>query len=272
MLPFAVPERVVVDDAFETRDLARGLARSPRYRLLALAEKPTRLLESDGSTLMEVHGAGFPMFVEGAHGEPIPSGGYSPHSSRSEEQYRQFFRRVDQALRAHAAADPLPVVIAGTERDLAYFDQVTEHAAWIIGRLPGNHELTRPAELERLAMPILENHLGEQRAAAVTELVETIGSGRAVVGIKPTWQCALAGRGRVLLVEEDFEYPARVVDRRLEPAGNFDAPEVLDDAVDTLVDIVLEQGGDAVFLEPGALGTHGPIAMLLRSSVSGEVG
>jgi hypothetical protein len=40
--PFAVPERVTVDDAFETRDLAWGLARSPRYRLLALAEKPTR--------------------------------------------------------------------------------------------------------------------------------------------------------------------------------------------------------------------------------------
>jgi hypothetical protein len=263
-LCFAVPERVVVDDAFETRDLARGLARSPRYRLLALALKPTRLLESDGSTLVEIRVHGFPMFVEGARGEPIASGGYAPHSSRSEEQHEQFFRLVDRALGANAGADPLPLVLAGSERELAYFDKVTEHAAWIIGRISGNHERTAPDVLAHLAMPVVEDYLAEQRALAVAALDEAIGADRAVVGIKPTWQRALEGRGRMLLVEEDFEYPARIVNGDLEPAGELAASEVLDDAVDMLVDLVLEAGGDAMFVEPGALGVHGPVAMLLR--------
>jgi hypothetical protein len=263
-LPFSVPERVVIDNAFDTRDLARGLARSPRYRVLALAEKPARLLEGAGSTLVEVRGGGFPMFVEGAHGEPLASGGYAPHSSRSEEQHRQFFRQIDRAFGEHAAADPLPIVLAGTERDLAYFEEVTEHGASIVGRFQGNHELTPTEELSRLAEPSVADHLAAQRAAAVSDLVEAIGTGHAVVGIKPVWERAVEGRGRVLLIEEGFEYPARVVDRRLEPAGDPDAPDVLDDAVDVLVDIVLESGGDALFLQPGALGSHGPVAMLLR--------
>lgn len=263
-LPFGVPERVVVNDAFDTRDLARGLARGPRYRVLALAEKPTRLLESAGSTLAEVHTAGFPMFVEGAHGEPLESGGYPRHSSRSDEEQRRFFRQVDQALSAHAASDPLPFVIAGTERDVAYFDEVTSHREMIIGRLAGNHELTSPDRLAELVAPIIDEHLAKQRAAAVAEVVEAIGAGRAVVGIKPVWERAMEGRGRVLLVEDGFEYPARIVDRRLEPAGDADAPGVLDDATDTLVDIVLEMGGDVVFVEPDALGVHGPVALLLR--------
>jgi hypothetical protein len=60
------------------------------------------------------------------------------------------------------------------------------------------------------------------------------------------------------------------VDGRLEPAGAIDAPEVLDDAVDALVDIVLKTGGDVMFVEPNALGIHGPVAMLLRYSGAGQ--
>ena len=264
-LPFSVPERVVINDAFDTRDLARGLARDPRFRVLALAGKPTRLFEGSGSTLAEVLTAGFPMFVEGAHGEPLASGGYSRHSSRSDEEQRRFFRQVDHALSAHAAADPLPLVVAGTERDVAYFDEVTGHREMVIGRLPGNHEITPPDRLAALAAPLIEEHLATQRATAVAELAEAIGTEHAVVGIKRVWERAVEGRGRVLLVEDGFEYPARIVDRRLEPAGDADAPEVLDDATDTLVDIVFEKGGDVVFVTPDALGVHGPVALLLRS-------
>ena len=263
-LPFTVPERVVINDAFETRDVARGLARLPRYRMVVLGEKPTRLLETDGGELLEVRADDFPMYVEGARGEALESGGYAPHSSRSETQHEQFFRRIDRALGTHTTADPLPLIVAGTDRDLAYFEQVTTHAAWIIGHIAGNHELTTPEQLAHLARPIVDEHLAARRAAATAELAEAIGMGRAIVGIKPVWQHAVEGRGRVLLVEEDFEYPARVVDGRLEPATAPDAPEVLDDAVDALIDIVTETGGEVLFLERDALGVHGPVAMLLR--------
>ena len=71
-------------------------------------------------------------------------------------------------------------------------------------------------------------------------------------------------RRRVLLVEDDFVYPAREVDGGLEPVGEPGAPGALDDAVDELIDMVLTSSGDVVIVEPGALGEHGPIALLLR--------
>ena len=263
-LPFPVRERVAVDETFATRDLVRGLSRSPRYRLLALDEKPARLLEGSGTVLTEREGDGFPCFVEGALGEPLASGGFAAHSSRSDEQRRAFFRRVDGALGALHAHDPLPVVIAGTERDLARFDEVTTHGAWIIGRLTGNHEDTRADELARLASPFVERFCTTQRAAIVDELVESIGPGRGIVGIKPAWEAATAGRVRVLLVEEDLVYPARIVDGHLEPAGDPEAPGVIDDAVDELIELVLDRAGDVVIVDSAALGDHGPAAALLR--------
>jgi len=262
-LPFSVHECVAIDETFATRDLVRGLERTPRYRLLALGEKPVRLLEGAASTLVEVQDAAFPVFVEGARGEPLASGGPVTRTSPPESQRLAFFRRVDEALDAVSAGDPLPLVVAGTERDLAYYDEVTRHADAIVGRLPGNHEDTRPDVLAQLASPLIERHLGSRRAELIHELVEAVGPGRAVVGVDAAWDATLAGRARILLIEGDFTYPARVVDDRLEPADAACVPGVVD-AVDELVERVLDQRGEVVVCNAGELADHGPVAMLLR--------
>jgi hypothetical protein len=263
-LPFAVAPRLAIDQTFATRDLVRGVARTPRYRVLVLGEKPTRLFEGRGSVLAERRSAGFPCFVEGARGEPLASGGFPVHSSRGEEQHRAFFRQVDRALATAAERDPLPLVVAGTERDLVYFDEVTAHGAWVVGHVEGNHEDSSAAELARRAQPFVDAAAGSARGATIAEVVEAVGPGRALVGIKAAWDAAREGRARVLLVEDDLVYPAREVDGSLEPAGDESAPGVIDDAVDQLVEMVLDRGGDVVIVEPGELGTHGPVAMLLR--------
>ena len=53
-LPFPLKERVVVGDAFYTRDLVFALNRTPRYWVLAFSEKPTRLYEGSREDLAEV--------------------------------------------------------------------------------------------------------------------------------------------------------------------------------------------------------------------------
>ncbi|HWE39966.1 MAG TPA: hypothetical protein VG406_25670, partial [Isosphaeraceae bacterium] len=45
-LPFKVKARVVIDSTFATRDLVYTLNRAPRYRVLVLTERPTRLFEA----------------------------------------------------------------------------------------------------------------------------------------------------------------------------------------------------------------------------------
>lgn len=263
-LPFTVAPNVTIDHTFATRDLVRGVARNPRYRVLALGEKPTRLFEGQGSTLVECNTGGFPCFVEGALGEPLASGGFAVHTSRAEAQHRAFFRQVDRALGLATEREPLPLVIAGTERDLAYFDEVTAHGARLVGRIEGNYEDAAPSDLARRAEPLLDTYATSERAATIAALGEAVGRGRALVGIKAAWDAAHEGRARILLVEDDFVYPAREVDGALEPAGDAVAPGVIDDAVDELIEMVLDRSGDIVIVEPGELGTHGPVALLLR--------
>ncbi|MCZ7525119.1 MAG: hypothetical protein M5U14_01220 [Acidimicrobiia bacterium] len=264
-LPFPVRERVVVDETFVTRDLVLGFQRRPRYRVLVLGERRSRLFEGVVDRLEEWHEEGFPSVAPGAAGEPLPSGGYPQHTSQADEQYRQRFRRVDEALRAISRDDPLPLVVVGVERDLAFFDEVTGVGDLVAGRVAGNHEESTAHEVAAVAWVVMADHEARRRAAAVAELVDAVGRGRAVTGTDEVWTCAREGRGHRLLVEEDLvELPNREVDGRLEPAVDVDAPGVMDDVVDEIVEAVLAQGGEVTFVEPEALADQGRIGLLLR--------
>ena len=67
-LPFRVKARVVIDATFATRDLVFTLNRAPRYRVLVLTEKPTRLFEATTNVLTEVTDKPFPMVHKGPGG------------------------------------------------------------------------------------------------------------------------------------------------------------------------------------------------------------
>ena len=264
-LPFSVPERLEIDSTFAIRDLVRGYARTLRYRVLVLGDKPARLLEGVSGMLDEVDSDGFPMYVQGARGEPLDSGGYPTHTHLSEEEHRQFFRQVDRALHRHAStAHALPLVVTGVRADLASFAAIASQDLQIIGTLDGNYEDATPRDLASRVLPLVEAHLASERARVSAEFVEAVGAGRGVVGIKAVWEATVAGRGRILLIEDDFVYPARVVDDQLEPAGDADTPGVIDDAVDLLVDMTLDAGGDVMVFGPQELAEHGPVALFLR--------
>jgi hypothetical protein len=263
-LPFPVHEQVVVDETFATRDLVRGLARTPRYRVLALAEKPARLFEATGDALVEVRTGGFPIQVEGGRGEALESGGYPVHTSHGDEQHRQFFRRVDRALEVASAEEPLPVFVVGVARDLGYFDEVTRHRDSIAARIHGGHERTPPTAIATVVAPAVRRYFDELRSAALTRLVEAIGMQRTALGIDAVWRAAHEGRGDTLLVEEDyFAGPSRLIGGRLQPAA-ADDPDVLDDPVDEIVEAVLAHHGEVMFLERHALAEYGRIGLITR--------
>ena len=173
-LPFPVAPRIAIDQRFATRDLVRGVARNPRYRVLALGEKPTRLFEGQGSVLVECRTGGFPWFVEGARGEPLESGGFPTHTSRTAEQHRAFFRDVDRALDVATKDEPLPLVVGGTrarpgvlrQRHHSRSHRPRAHRGQLRGCRPGRnwHVAAQPLIDAAVAAAARDNHRRTRRS------------------------------------------------------------------------------------------------------------
>ncbi|HHY57759.1 MAG TPA: hypothetical protein GYA08_20235 [Chloroflexi bacterium] len=266
-LPFTVPERVVVADRFLTRDLVFAMNRTLRYWVLALSEQPTRLFEGTLDTLVEIQSGGFPMTHEGPGGAaPLPGGfGINPSAHR-DERHRQFFRSVDAALKPFLAQDPLPLGVVGVDRYLAFWDEVTTHKEFIRAILQGNYDQASPHELAKAIWPLIEKAQTERVQRHLNELDGYVSQGRVAATVGEAWRKAHEGRGKLLLVEKDYHEAGRLDETGLLllPANDPNAPDVIPDAVDEVIETVLSKGGEVVFTENGQLADYQRIALILR--------
>src|SRR5262245_30815848 len=140
VLPFTLNERVVVDDTVFTRDLVHAFNRTQRYWVLSLSEQPTRLYAATREDLEEITTGGFPMVHTGPGGAaPLPSGRGVNRSRYRDQHHREFFRRVDKALRPFIANDPLPLAIAGVDRLQSFFRQVSSANLDVVATLRGSY-------------------------------------------------------------------------------------------------------------------------------------
>lgn len=265
-LPFRPKARVVIDATFATRDLVFSLNRSPRYRVLVLTEKPTRLFDATTNVLTENTSRPFPMVHKGPGGASrLPGGQGINRSAVRDESHRKFFRKVDDALAAVQKEDHLPVVVVGVDRYLAFYQEVTHDPDAIVGVVAGSDADPNPTALGKLVWPVFKSGATLRRTRALARLNAAVGVNRHASGIDQVWRAAFEKRCQTLQVETGFEHPADLAPQgdRLLPYGGRGAA-ALDDAVDEVIERVIADGGEVFFYDPGVLDVHQRIAAVLR--------
>lgn len=265
-LPIAVPERVVIDETFATRDLVHARARSPRYRVLTLGDRLARLHEGLGGVLEQVHGRGFPADLP-QRDEPARQDRHrQERDGRRDEQLRRAVQAVDAALAPHLRTDPLPLFVVAADRRIAGFRDTSRHRHLLQGTVARPADRLTVADLSELIAPHVESMLARHRAEALDELDQARGARRYAAGIAEAWPLTCEGRAALLVVEEGFAYPARVDPhtRAVQPAADVEAPDVVDDLVDETIEAVLAARGRVVLVPDGTLTDAGRIALAVR--------
>jgi len=130
----------------------------------------------------------------------------------------------------------------------------------------GSHARTPLPALAGLVRPLVESYLASRQGEALQLLDARVGAGRVAVGMQAVWLAARAERPEMLAVEHGLFYSARVsADGDLiTPADDIEHPDVIDDAVDEVIETVLQRGGWVALFEDGALGAYEGIALSVR--------
>lgn len=264
ILPFAIPARVIIDKTFATRDLVYGMHREQSFWMLLLSQASTRLISGFGETLEEIQDKNFPMQMTGpAATAPIP---YHADSSYADDRHRRFFQQVDAAFSEYIEPNETPIlIVGGVDRQISFFQEVSQYAPAIAGKITGNFDKTAVHELTPEVMSIVALVRQTQRQEALQLLAEAMDTRKVVFTLEEAWQLAQEGRGQMLLVEKNYRVPAvltasgglQMVD---EPGGT----DVMDDAIDELIEAVLAKGGRIIKVEDGALTAEQQVALILR--------
>jgi hypothetical protein len=262
-LPFSVPQRVVIDQTFATRDLVYGMHRAQRYWVFLLSVASTRLLAGTGETLEEVFDRNFPMPMTGpAATGPVP---YHADSAYVDDRHRRFFQQVDTAFAEYAEDDTLPIILGGVTRQISFFQEVSQYSSQVAGTITGNFDKATLAEIMPNVWPIVQGVRQQQRAEALQSLNTAMNEGKVVSTIEEVWRLAQDGRGHLLLVEKGYHVPAVITENGgLEVVDNPGGVDVMDDAVDEIIEAVLAKGGEVMIMEDDALTQYQRIALTLR--------
>jgi len=251
VLPVAVEDRTVVDPTFATRDLVRALHRMPRHVVLVLSERRAALFDGHGGRLAPAPGHQFPLDLAAPNLPDLATA----------------MRVTDRALGAYLRLHPAPLVLAGPERTVAAFTTVSRHTGRLAGVVHGGLEHASLEDLASRTRPVLERYLLSRQDDALALLDRRSGSQQVASGIASAWLAARTERPEMLAVEEGFRYPARLsADGDLvTPADDVEAPDVIDDLVDELIETVLDRGGWVALVRDGTLPRHDRVALSVRS-------
>jgi hypothetical protein len=264
---FPVRDDVSLGATPATRYLVQGLRRSPRYRTLVISDRGTRLFECVRDVAVEVRDHGFPMAERiAAKDRRAVAGRFALPTGRDRrEPWRRFYRNVDAALAEASRYDELPLVLVGVRRSTRLFRDISRHAGLIVGYVDGAHDDTAPQVLADKTWQVIRKQLQHRRVTVVGELAAAVASGSAATGIDDVWQLAREGRGRLLVVEEEYRaQPSIEVDGRLIASDGAPSVDVMDDPVDELIEHVVRAGGTVEFLARDALADFGRIGLFLR--------
>jgi Bacterial archaeo-eukaryotic release factor family 3 len=252
-LPVPVTDRAVVDPAFATRDLVRGLHRTPRHAVLVLTEREARLFEGVDDHLVPPARSGFPLTMP-------------ENRDANRAQVTAFLRIADRALGIYLRLHPAPLVLVGAQQTVAEFRRISRNTGRLAGTITCSFPSIPSAHLAPRIRGALERYLLSRQDEALQLVERRRRHDKVVEGLSAAWLAARWERPEMLAVEEGYFFPARISDDgdHLSAAEDTTHPDVVDDAVDELIETVLLRGGWVAFVDDGRLAKHGRVVLTTR--------
>ncbi|MBN1884848.1 MAG: hypothetical protein JW876_04935 [Candidatus Krumholzibacteriota bacterium] len=221
---------------------------STHYYVLSLSGSASRLYEAFRDGLTDIQNELFPI-----SSSPGIKDDAAPPVTDSE--LKEFITKADQHFDHYLLQDPLQFIVVGSRSDLSIFDEVTSHRDVLLGRVEGDYIAASPSDLGKITWAIVKRAMAGSRAQSAYNLETAERAKNVVSGINAVAKSIRSTAGDTLFVEEDYSLKGAI-----RKAGSYffvseelDIQDEFDDAVDSVVEKVLENDGRVVFLKNGSL-------------------
>ncbi len=264
-LDIAVKEKIIVDESFEIRDLVYSKKQLHKYLVLLLSGKESRMYLGNSATLVRIVSNTPESVAAYVNDAPERVANFSDMQDRKEIVVDKFLHHIDNSLDIILNAYQLPLFVLGTEKIMGRFKSLSRHTGAIIDYVPGNYEEAGADQLIEILKPYIMDWKKVKQKDLLNQFEEAAGKKKLAVGMRDVWREAMRLKGRLLVVEKNYMYAAQrgsseeVIYKVAEPYNRF---SYIKDAVDDVIEKVLENGGDVEFVDEGVLKDYQHIALI----------
>jgi hypothetical protein len=265
-LDVEVEQKIIIDESFEIRDLVYSRKQLHKYLVLQLTANSNRIFLGNTETFIRIVSNTPEISFADNHDVAEKVANFSDSQQRKEIMMDKFLHYADNALDIILQNYKLPLFVMGNDRVLGHFKNISKHNGRVIEYIQGNYDELSFHQLKNILSPYVADWKKTMQKDVLNKLEEAAGNQKLVSGMLNVWHEAAAKKGRLLLVEKNFMYAAErgssdeIIYKAIEPYNKF---SYIRDAVDDVMEKVLENGGDVEFVEDGLLKDHQHIALIL---------
>ena len=264
-LDIPVEEKVIIDESFEIRDLVFSKKQLHKYLVLLLSGNESRIYLGNTDSFVKIASNTPAAIYAPAKDTSERVANFSSPSEHKEIEMEKFLHHIDSVLGSILNAYRLPLFVLGTKRVTGHFNSITKHKAAVVDYINGNYEEASLPMLREVLLPHVNDWNTVKQKNILQQLEEATSEKRLASGMKDVWREAMNRKGCLLVVEKDFMYAAEhgsnedVIYKAEEPYNKF---SYIKDAVDDVMEKVLENGGDVEFVDRGLLKNYQRIALI----------
>ena len=276
-MPIDTTERVVISHRFATRDLVRDMASAVHYYTLVLTRDNARLIEASNDRVVRefdkdddlqknMENIPFPIENNGLY---TTGDGGSDRSSNNESSYlKEFFNQVDKSVQELWGEHKMPLVVVGDAKNIGYYKEVCDRPDNIIATVSNatNLEDGSAQHIINSVQEAVEGYRTSLHQAAMGEIDKARGANMLQTDLQEVYRSAFQGAGETLYVRRGYIQSAKIDEKAqtLSLADDATSEGVTDDAIGEIIEHVIHNGGEVVFMPQDIMGEDQPIALVTR--------
>ncbi len=264
-LDMSVEEKIIIDESFEIRDLIYSKKEIHKYLLVVLSSKWTKIYLGNTTQFIRIT-SNVPDNIEAFKNDISEKiANFSDENKRKEIVLNKFLMHTDNGLSLLLQAYKLPLFVMGTVKTAGYFKSITHNAKHVIEYIHGNFEEKSENELHQIMEPYVADWKKIIQDNLLKQIEEAMSKRKLAIGMENVWKEASQKKGRLLIVEKNYVYPAY---HSASPEIIFKQDEFnknafyIKDAVDDAIEKVLASGGDVEFVDEGMLKNYRKIVLI----------
>lgn len=256
----SVPETLAVGNDFSLRQALQQRKEERQYLLLTIGQHHGGIYLGNELKLSRLV-ANSPASTNAVSDTSLPQ---DPESLRK-ETIRQAVRHIDNALTILRKAYQLPLVVAASAEYLDAFKEISPNAK-AAAALIQNSATDSERELKQVLQSFLADWQTMKERDVQQQLEAALQSGKLAVSMTEVWAAANGRRGKLLVAEEDYIFPAyldkadSVIYADAIPI-NQNARRIADAVEDAMIK-VLNDGGQVALVRKGILTDYLHVALI----------
>jgi hypothetical protein len=262
-LDIRVEEKIVFDESFEIRDLIYSKKQNTDYLVLILSAERSKMFLNNSSKFNLIKSNIRENVFACKHDKAEKATNFSDTEKYKEVLLYKFLHHMDEGLTLVLKAYNLPVFVMGAEKVLGHFKKNSQNVDRLVEFIHGNYTDATDSEIREALQPYVQDWKNIKQHEIIMEIAKATDDGKVASGIHKVWKAVLHKNCRLLVVEKDFVCPVHL-------GSNTDAihktgpnnPFYIKDAVDEIMEKVLQSGGNVEFVENDLLIDYGRIALI----------